>query len=235
MQKMLNEKVVPFLKQSVAFWNNSKKLMHRWHQFKNQQTPHPIVTAAISECQNSTSRNAMVNTRFVSHTTYGVLALRLASRSLDQNPGKTIFSRRFYMIKDPDFYSHSFFFFCFLNCDEIFVQFVQLYEYLGNASKVSQRVPPFCFLLFKRSIQNRTRLNGLAFRLLQPCETFFFKIFFSVFKGSPSILLKSFLVTSGVKRHIRTLDVIPELYCVSLRMRRRLENRSFHENVIRRF
>ena len=44
--------------------------------------------------------------------------------------------------------------------DEIFVQFVQLNEYLGNASKLSQRVPTFSFHFFKRNIQNRTILKG---------------------------------------------------------------------------
>ena len=71
-------------------------------------------------------------------------------------------------------------FFLFLRqtrSDEIFVQFVQLNEYLGNASKLSQR-DPFKFLLFKRNMQNRMRLKGPLFNFFG-AETFFRKIFLS--------------------------------------------------------
>ena len=54
-----------------------------------------------------------------------------------------VFSRRFYMIKELDYYSHSFFLQDRLKCDGIFVQFVQLNKYLGNASKLLQKVPLF--------------------------------------------------------------------------------------------
>ena len=65
--------------------------------------------------------------------------------------------------------------------DEIFVQFVQLNEYLGNASKLSQRF--FQFSLFKRNIQNRMRLKGPFQFFFRRCGTFF-RIFLSS-KGSP--------------------------------------------------
>ena len=65
------------------------------------------------------------------------------------------------------------------------------------------RVPPFnCF-----------RHCATFFELLSP-------------KGPPSILLKFSLAISGVKRYIRTFDVISELHCV-LERRQRFENRSF--------
>ena len=69
--------------------------------------------------------------------------------------------------------------------------------------KVIVKGPPFQFLLFKRNIQNQTRLKA-PFNFFQRCGTFF--EFFSVFKVSPSILVKSPLVISlGVKRYIRTI------------------------------
>ena len=46
-------------------------------------------------------------------------------------------------IKEPDYYSYSFFFKDRLERGELFVQFVQLNEYPGNASKLL----PFHFLL----------------------------------------------------------------------------------------
>ena len=116
--------------------------------------------------------------------------------------------------------------------DEIFVQFVQLNEYLGNASKLSQRVPTFSFHFFKRNIQNRTILKGPGCYEFGLLLNFFdiarllFRTFLSP-KVSPSILLKSPLVTSGVKRYIRTFDVISELLCVLVRRVRRFENRRF--------
>ena len=68
------------------------------------------------------------------------------------------------------------------------------------------------------------------FQFLFGAVRFFLKIFPS--KVPPSILLKSPFVISGVKRYIRTFDVISELYCAFVRWRRRFENRSFHENVL---
>ena len=64
-------------------------------------------------------------------------------------------------IKEPDNY-RNWFLFSFvlsflktkLDCNEIFVQFVQLNEYLGNESKLLQMVP-LPFLLFKRSKNGR--------------------------------------------------------------------------------
>ena len=56
--------------------------------------------------------------------------------------------------------------------------------------QVMAKGPPLNFFIFKRNIQNRTRLEGPL-----------------------SILLKFPLVLSGVKRYIRTFDVISELYC----------------------
>ena len=73
-----------------------------------------------------------------------------------------------------------FFFETDLNALKIFVQFVQLNEYLGNAYNLLQRVP-LAFLLFKRNIQNWTRLKGPPF-IFFGAETF--SIFF-VFKGFP--------------------------------------------------
>ena len=46
--------------------------------------------------------------------------------------------------------------------DEIFVQFVQLNEYLGNAALLVQRVP-LSFFYFYRNIQNKTRSKGPLF------------------------------------------------------------------------
>ena len=58
----------------------------------------------------------------------------------------------------------------------------------------------FQFLLFKRNIQNQTRIKGHPIQFFWRCETFFKNI---VFKGSP-------LVISGVKHYIRTFDVMSE-------------------------
>ena len=48
-----------------------------------------------------------------------------------------------FRIKEPDYCSHSFFVFLQdrLECDEIFVLFVQLNKHLGHISKSVQRVP----------------------------------------------------------------------------------------------
>ena len=102
----------------------------------------------------------------------------------------------------PDGYldSNSFFFLFFLQdsleCDETFVQFVQLNEYLGK-SKLLQSVLPFIFFYFitvpygsgrdrrvpaNRTTRNRTRQKG-------PCFNFFgtLRLGFDFFvsKGSP--------------------------------------------------
>ena len=80
--------------------------------------------------------------------------------------------------RETDYYSHSFF--SFLKADSkrrnLFNSNCStrnlFNEYLGNTSKLSQRVP-FQFLLFKRNIQNRTRLKGPLFHFFRRCETFF--------------------------------------------------------------
>ena len=106
--------------------------------------------------------------------------------------------------------------------------FVQLKEYVGNASKLSQRGPlfSFCFL-------NVTYKTGWDERV--PLSFFFgavrFFANFSCLKRTPSILLESSLVISGIKRYIRTFDVIPELYCIFVRRRRRSENGSFSRKL----
>ena len=58
------------------------------------------------------------------------------------------------------------------------------------------------------------------------------KIFVEIFLSpkDPSILLKSLLLISEVKRYIRVFDVISELYCVLLRRRRMFGNKSFSRN-----
>ena len=131
-----------------------------------------------------------------------------------------------FRIKEPDYYYHSFFQDS-LECDEIFVQFVQLNEYLRSASKIFQRVP-FHFLLFKRNIQNRARLKGFPFNYFSVFwHCGFFSNFF-VSKASKFFQNYGNLdVKSGVKRYIRIFDVISELYCVILWRTRRFDNRSF--------
>ena len=62
-----------------------------------------------------------------------------------------------FRIKEPDYYSHSFFSLRQRRMRRIVFQFVQLN--LGNASKLLQRAL-FHFSLFKRNIQNWTRLKG---------------------------------------------------------------------------
>ena len=104
----------------------------------------------------------------------------------------------------------------------IFVQFVQLNEYLGTASKLLQRAR-FQFLLFKHNVQNRTRLKGVPLSVFfRNCETFFRKHFLPS-KGPPSLLLKSPLVIFGVKRYIRTFDVISEQCFVLVRFSKEAE------------
>ena len=134
-----------------------------------------------------------------------------------------------FRIKEPDYYSHSFFKFFLvfqdsLECDEIFVQFVQLNKYLGNAPKLVQRVPPFIFLIFKGNIQNRTKLKGPPFHVFS-AQCNFFRIFLSP-KCPPFDFIEVPLVISGAKRYIRIFDIISELYRVLLSRRRRFENRS---------
>ena len=106
-------------------------------------------------------------------------------------------------------------FFCFSlkirECVEIFVQFVQPNEYLGNASKLLQRVPPFSFYFL--NVTYKTGSFGAVKLLSSKCP--------------PTILLKSPVVMSRVKRYIRTFDVISKLYCVFVRKRRRSENKNF--------
>ena len=103
----------------------------------------------------------------------------------------------------------------------VFVQFVQLNDYLGAASKLLEKVLPFVFSFSK--VAYKTRIKG-TLSFFWHCETFF--DFLSP-KSPPSILLKSPLVKSGVKRYIGSFDVISELYCVLLRRMRRFANRSF--------
>ena len=95
----------------------------------------------------------------------------------------------------------------------------------GKRIQVIAKGPPFQFLLFKRNIQNRMRLKGPPFHFFFGAMRFFAN--FSCLKRTPSILLKSRLVISGIKRHIRTFDVISDLYCIFVRRRRRSENKSF--------
>ena len=95
-----------------------------------------------------------------------------------------------------------------------------MYMPLENASK-HHKGSPFQFLLFKRNPQNRMRPKGLSI-FFRRSETF--EIFLSS-KCPPSILLKSALVISGVKRYIRTFDAISELFCVFVK--RRSENEFF--------
>ena len=47
--------------------------------------------------------------------------------------------------KEPDYYSHSFFFKDRLEATNVNVQYLQLNEYPGNASKLFQSVPPLVF------------------------------------------------------------------------------------------
>ena len=107
--------------------------------------------------------------------------------------------------------------------DEISVRFVQLNEYVGNASKLSQRVPPFSFYFLNAQHTKPDETKGSSF--IFSALRLFLKIFVS--KGPPLILLKSPLVISGIKRYIRNFDLIPELYCVFVRRRWRSKNRSF--------
>ena len=130
------------------------------------------------------------------------------------------------MIKEPAYYSHSIFSF---TTDSNATKFLfSLFEQKNTwETHLSYRKgPPFHFLkLFKRSLQNRPR-RGPSFNCFHAVGLDYL-IYFFFFKGTPLILLKFPLVISGVKRYIRTFDVISELYCVSVRRRRRFENRSF--------
>ena len=135
------------------------------------------------------------------------------------------------LIKDPDYYSHSFSFLwnlIRLKCDEIFVQFVQLNEYLGNASKLLQRAP-LSFVLFKRNIQNRTRPKGFSKKFSALCD--FSKFFQSPFDfiEVPSRNIRSKALYSNFRRYIRTIL----RFC-----KEEAEVRKqgvFHENVLRIF
>ena len=68
------------------------------------------------------------------------------------------------------------------------------------------------------------RLKCPPFNFVFSTATFFN---FSVSKGPPLTLLKSRLVISGIKRYIRTFEVIFEPYCAFVRRERRSENRGF--------
>ena len=105
------------------------------------------------------------------------------------------FSRRFCMIKAR--LLQSLVFSRQTRSDEIFVQFVQLNEYLGNASKLSQRFPPFNFF------------GALIFR------------FFFVLKVSPLRVYWRTPRNIRGKRYIRTFEVTSELYCGFVRRRRK--------------
>ena len=133
---------------------------------------------------------------------------------------KTLCWVLFKLIKEPDYYSQSFFSLRQTRSDEIFVKFDQLKEYLGNASKLSLKVPLLIFL-FKRNIQTRMRLKGPPFSVFRRCETFFD---FFVFKVSPFVYIESPLLITGVKRYIQNFDVISELYCVFITRRQRSQN-----------
>ena len=89
-----------------------------------------------------------------------------------------------FRIKEPDSYSH-----CLFETDSvnwIFVQFVQLKEYLENASKLVQTVPfSFCFLLF-----NVTYKTGRDWKI--PFKNCFSTegLLFEKFSMSPKIICK---------------------------------------------
>ena len=91
----------------------------------------------------------------------------------------------------------------------------------------------FIFILLFKSVP---RFLILYHRSLGQFSVFFYFFFLNV---PSSILLKSPLEISGVKRCTRVSDVISELYCVLVRRRRRSENvfheRVFHENVLRTY
>ena len=75
----------------------------------------------------------------------------------------------------------------------------------GNASKLVQRVPFFIY-----SILNVRCKTCPPYNFFPYCATIFEK--FLSPNGPPLILLEYSLVISGVKRYIRTFDVISELY-----------------------
>ena len=79
-----------------------------------------------------------------------------------------IFSRRFYIIKEPDYYGHSVFSFLPLRQSRMrrnFCSVCSTQRIPWNRIKVIGKSPSFgFFLLFNRNIQNRTRLNGSPFQ-----------------------------------------------------------------------
>ena len=95
----------------------------------------------------------------------------------------------------------------------------------------------FIFILLFKSVPRFLILYHRSLGQFSVCETVLFYFFF--LNVPSSILLKSPLEISGVKRCTRVSDVISELYCVLVRRRRRSENVFheivFHENVLRTY
>ena len=109
-----------------------------------------------------------------------------------------------------------------------FVQFVQLNECLGNASKLLQRVP-FYFLLFKHNSKpDQSEVSPLSI-FFGTFRQFFPKIFFCLQRVPLRFLFPH--VIAGIKRYIRTIlrfskeeaEVRKQYFMV------------FHVNVIRIF
>ena len=100
---------------------------------------------------------------------------------------------------------------------------------LGRNQRSWVQVPALARNLFVH-LRNRTRLKGPPFSFFSALGIFFISL---SPKGPLSILLEYLLVMPGVKRYIRTFDVISELYCVLIRRRRRFENRSFPTHILK--
>ena len=95
-----------------------------------------------------------------------------------------------------------------------------------------QKVRLQIFLIFYCNLefQKAQRVSLLKLSALWYCFSFLvWNCVLSIYthKSFFSKFLRNFDVISGVKRYIRISDAVSELYCVLLRRRRRLENRSF--------
>ena len=72
-----------------------------------------------------------------------------------RKPKTSVFSQRLYRIKEPAIKVAPVSLRDRIECDEIFVQYVQQNEYLGNASKLLQRVPLLFFYFLNATYKGR--------------------------------------------------------------------------------
>ena len=141
---------------------------------------------------------------FLVQTSIGLRSIPCFSQKLfrafakaDETEGSPLFQ---FFSALSDFFSN---FFCLQRAPSIFFDILQ-------QTGVSKRVSPFTFFGTRRLFQNSHFSSEVRFSQYIPTN-----IFFNTFRN--------FDVISGVKRYIRTSDVISEVICVLLRRRRRID------------